>query len=122
MQIFQNFSLKNHTTFRCDAYCKDFVSLESEQDLFLFLKSDLAKSEKIYVIGDGSNTLFTKDFEGCIVQLNNKGIEILEENEKETIVEVAAGESWEDLIDYCILHNLGGIENLTGIPLSLIHI
>ena len=67
-------------------------------------------------LGSGSNVLFTQDFDGYVVRVVSKDIKIISESDDECFVEVAAGEEWDDLIQFCIQHNLYGLENLSGIP------
>src|SRR5690606_8047778 len=73
----------------------------------------------IFILGGGSNVLFTKDFEGTIIHPNNKGITIVEENETEVYVSVAAGEVWDDFVVWAVNHGYYGIENLSFIPGSV---
>ena len=64
----------------------------------------------------GSKILFTKNFNGLVInQITNK-IHISSEKDKCTFVSAEAGVIWHDLVLYCINKNLGGIENLLLIP------
>src|SRR5690606_39444775 len=71
---------------------------------------------KFLIIGDGSNTLFSKDFEGLVLKMNIKGKEIIEENDEYVLFKVGAGESWHEFVEYCVNRNLAGNENLAYIP------
>jgi UDP-N-acetylmuramate dehydrogenase len=68
------------------------------------------------ILGGGSNILFSKNFRGLIIKISIPGIKILEENNSSVLIESGAGVIWNDLIQFCIKKNLGGIENLSLIP------
>ena len=74
------------------------------------------REKPFYILGGGSNTLFTKDFDGFIVHPAFTGIEVMEQTEDAVVLKVAAGEPWDNLIHYCIKRQYYGIENLTAIP------
>lgn len=65
------------------------------------------------ILGGGSNILFSKDFEGYVLRPSIKGIDIVEENEKDVVVRVGAGEDWDEFVNYCVERGWGGIENLS---------
>lgn len=67
------------------------------------------------ILGGGSNVLFTCDFNGLIIHLQNKGIEATSEGES-VLVSANAGENWHQFVMYCIDHQYCGIENLSLIP------
>lgn len=55
----ENYSLKPHNTFGIDSKAKYFFEFTEPEDLGIFLNSNKTwKEEKIYVLGEGSNTLF----------------------------------------------------------------
>ena len=68
------------------------------------------------VLGGGSNLLLTKDFEGLTLRIQNRGIEIVEQDDRKARVKVAAGENWHDFVLWCLENDLGGVENLALIP------
>ena len=60
--------------------------------------------------------LLTQNVDAFVLHINNKGIEIVEENDDFVWVKGNAGEVWHEFVQYCIKHNYGGIENLSLIP------
>jgi len=112
--IKHNFSLKPYNTFGIDVSAKYFTSVSHINDLKTIL--ELKLSDHILVIGGGSNLLFTKDFNGLVIHINIKGIEIVRESNNTVIVGVNAGENWHDFVLWAIKHDFGGIENLSLIP------
>lgn len=121
MTFQENYSLKDRNTFGVDCSAKYFAEVSSENELEEVLQSlknlplNALNSAPLF-LGGGSNVLFTKDFDGVVVQLNLKGIseEIL--NENEALVTSKAGENWHKLVLYCLGKNYGGLENLSLIP------
>lgn len=68
------------------------------------------------LLGGGSNMLFTRNYEGCVVKVENKGIELVSENEDFVRIKAAAGENWHDFVMWCVEKGYGGVENLSLIP------
>ncbi len=116
MEIAQNFSLKRFNTFGVDAAARAFVNATSENELFEILSAAELKSYPKFILGGGSNILLTKDFNGLVIKNSIPGIEILKEDEHTATLEAGAGVNWNDLVEYCINRNMGGIENLILIP------
>ncbi|RYE33720.1 MAG: UDP-N-acetylmuramate dehydrogenase [Sphingobacteriaceae bacterium] len=118
LQIRENISLKNFNTFGVEAKARFFVEINHEDELTeLFLDPKWLQTPRL-VLGGGSNMLFTQDFEGLVIRMNIRGIEH-RINHEEVYVEAGAGESWKELVDYCVSHNFAGMENLSLIPGSV---
>ncbi|MGB5420128.1 UDP-N-acetylmuramate dehydrogenase, partial [Algibacter sp.] len=58
----------------------------------------------------------TKNFDGLVIHINLKGIEIISEYEDTVIVKANAGENWHEFVLWCIDNDFGGVENLSLIP------
>lgn len=114
MNIIQNQSLKKYNTFGIEATAKEFVAIQNEAELATVLNKNQQK--KLFVLAGGSNMLLTKNIDALVIHINNKGIEIIEENEEYVWVKGQAGEVWHEFVVWCINHNYGGIENLSLIP------
>ncbi len=116
MIIEQNKSLKKLNTFGIDSSAKYFASIKSVDEIYELLSISKFKNEQKLILGGGSNILLTKDFNGLVISIDSKGISKLSEIENEIIISAKAGEVWDDLVDYAVLNNFGGIENLKLIP------
>lgn len=116
MKLLQNQSLKKLNTFGVEVKAKLFAEVFSEDELREILSHIKYKSERKLILGGGSNILFTKDFDGLIIKLSIKNIDVIEENAVSVVIEAGAGVIWNELVKYCIERNYGGIENLTLIP------
>ena len=109
----KNYSLKSLNSFGIDVNANNFCSVESLSELLKFLKT---KPSNLFILGGGSNILFTKNVEGTVLHINLKGIEVLKEDNLFSEVKVSAGENWHDFVLWSIDKNLGGLENLSLIP------
>ncbi|SFZ93836.1 UDP-N-acetylmuramate dehydrogenase [Flaviramulus basaltis] len=114
MQILKNISLKPYNTFGIDAKAEYFVSVTNIDDLKHILK--LKEYPNKLILGGGSNMLLTKDFNGLVIHINLKGIEIVSDDEDFVYVKANAGENWHQFVIWCINNDFGGVENLSLIP------
>ena len=96
MKVEEQYSLKNHNTFGIDVRCDRFISVEHPDEVPVLMKQGVFLSP-FFILGGGSNVLFTKDFDGTIVHPVFTGIEKIDESDNSVWVRVAAGEEWEDL-------------------------
>lgn len=110
----KDISLLPYNTFGIDVKSKKFVSVKSIDELKIVLNQN--QEEQLLVLGGGSNLLLTKDFEGLTIRMENRGVEIVQQDDQKARVKVAAGENWHDFVLWCLENDLGGIENLALIP------
>lgn len=110
----ENVSLKPFNTFGLEARAERFTMFRSVKELRDSLKN--IGDTPLLVLGGGSNILLTQDFKGVVLKNELKGIEVLEEDGLNTLVEVAAGENWHEFVLHCIDNDWAGIENLSLIP------
>ena len=112
--------------------CRLYVEVTEPEDL-LALDFD-ALPQPLFVMGGGSNLLFTKDFSGTVLHLCNKGITVLPGETKDgrsgsamteavipgltgnLLVRVGAGVVFDDFCAWAASEGLWGPENLSLIP------
>ncbi len=116
MNIQKNYSLKKLNTFGIDIKAQLFSEVKSKEQLELILTDENFKQIPKFILGGGSNILFTQDFPGLVIKNSIPGIEIIWQDEDFVLIKAGAGEIWHDLVLFCIEKNLGGIENLSLIP------
>jgi UDP-N-acetylmuramate dehydrogenase len=116
MELKENYSLKNYTTFKIDCRAEYFCELSDVDDLQEIVQISKSLKRPLLFLGGGSNILFTKDVEQIVVKVNNKGIDVLHEDDENVEIEIASGEDWDSLVKYCVSKGWGGIENLSLIP------
>ena len=112
-----NVNLRPYNSFDFDALAKYFVEINAIDDLQTLIRSGELKKHKNLILSGGNNVLFQEDvFDGLVVYINTKGIEILRENENEVVIRAQAGEDWPDFVRFCVSKDWHGIENLAHIP------
>jgi len=116
LKIVENISLRKYNTFNIEANAAYFAKVNSQTDFSELFEHKIYKQNPYFILGGGSNILFTKNFNGLVIHNSIKGIKILKETEKEVYVKFGAGEVWHNCVLYCIENNFGGIENLSLIP------
>ncbi len=116
MNFSRDISLKQLNTFGIDIKTKYFIAFDSVHRLLEIISSDIYKQNKTFVLGGGSNLLFTENYNGLIMHNKITGIHILKDSVDSTTIEVGAGEDWHDFVIWSINRNLSGIENLSLIP------
>ncbi len=112
----ENVNLLPFNTFGINAQARYLVTVKSVLEVQELLASDLFEKHRTLILGGGSNILLTKDFEGLVVKNEITEIQVVEEDEARLMLRVGSGENWHDLVMYCVVRNLGGIENLSLIP------
>lgn len=115
----KNYPLKKHNSFGVEVFASLFASPASTEELQAILENYEYDQEALLLIGEGSNILFTKNFEGLILNPGMKGFELLEENESEVVVKVGAGENWDNWVGKATGEGWFGLENLSLIPGSV---
>lgn len=115
-QIQKNISLKPYNTFGIDVDARQFLVVESEQELLAFLKQSENKNLPLLILGGGSNILFTQPFEGIVLKNEIQGIELIKEDEEAVYLKVGGGVNWHQFVLYTVERNWQGVENLSLIP------
>lgn len=110
----QNKSLKSLNTFGVESHAQWFVEAFTAEEVWSCLED--FRDQPVMVLGGGSNLLLTQDVAGVVLKISLKGISIVEQSDKHAILEVQAGEVWHQVVEFCLKHKLGGIENLALIP------
>lgn len=112
-----NVSLKTYNSFGFDAVAKQFVEINAVSDLQTLIKSGAMQQQKTLILSGGNNILFQNEvFDGLVIYINTKGIEILKEGGNEVLVRAQAGEDWPDFVRFCVGKGWHGVENLAHIP------
>ena len=113
MKIHQNVSLLPYNTFGIDVMAEHFAEACSIEDLREGLNSGI---RPVFLLGGGSNVLFTKDVQGLVLKNSVVGIQIIQEFPDKVLVEVGSGVWWHDFVLWAVAHDFGGVENLSLIP------
>lgn len=111
MRDIQNYSLLQHNTFGMDVSCRRFLEYESVEEAQQVATILRDSHQPFLIIGSGSNLLLTGDYDGIVVHSAIRGIE-----EHDAMVTAGSGETFDQLISWCIAHGLYDLINLSLIP------
>lgn len=115
MNILENVSLSQYTTFKIGGPAKYFVVAKSLPELKQAISWAKKNKVKWEVIGGGSNILaLDQGFDGLVIRLQNKGYKI-----KGSVIEAEAGLALGELVGVCLKHGLAGLEWASAIPGSV---
>ncbi|MDR1582363.1 MAG: UDP-N-acetylmuramate dehydrogenase [Prevotellaceae bacterium] len=114
--IEENKSLKAFNSFGFDVNAHYFAAPNFVFEIKTLLADAKKRDIPVFILGGGNNIVFTKDFDGLVICPQIEFIETIDENDENVFVSVGAGIVWDDFVQYAVERNLGGVENLAGIP------
>ncbi len=112
----QNYSLKNNNTLQVEVKANYFAQVKSEQDILDLLSQNQYKNLPKFVLGSGSNTLFTKDYQGLVIHNKILGREITQQDQNHVYIKLGGGEDWPQFVEFAVNQGYSGVENLALIP------
>jgi len=113
----KNVPLAPLTTLGIGGPAKFFLRAESVDDVREALAFAEEQRLQVLVLAGGSNVLIADDgFDGVVIHIDLRGITIESEDDEFAIVNVAAGERWDDFVDFAVASGWAGVECLSGIP------
>ncbi|MDR1273357.1 MAG: UDP-N-acetylmuramate dehydrogenase [Odoribacteraceae bacterium] len=116
MLVKDHVGLKEYNTFGIEAACRQWITGDDADELLEFVTARALKPGEVFVLGGGSNVLFTADFPGVILRPAMKECAVAGENATEVLVRTGAGVPWDDFVRWAVERGLGGVENLSLIP------
>ncbi|CAI9399705.1 UDP-N-acetylmuramate dehydrogenase [Nocardioides sp. T2.26MG-1] len=115
--------LSEHTTLRLGGPAARWVRATTEAELVDAISAADAAGEPVLVLGGGSNLVVADaGFPGTVVEVATRGVETDDTGDAScggAMVTVAAGETWDDLVELAVARDWSGIEALSGIPGSV---
>lgn len=116
MNIIEAASLKKLNTFGMDVSADYLSEVNSPEEIQQVLEFRDKKNIPLFILGGGSNILFSRNIHELVLLNRLKGIKLVDENSNHVWVQASAGENWHQFVQYCINNDWGGIENLSLIP------
>jgi UDP-N-acetylmuramate dehydrogenase len=111
----ENVQLVPYTTFKIGGEARFFLEIEDKKELIRAIKVSQESDIPFFVLGNGSNILFSdKGFNGLVIKINLKKIEI-----KDNKIVCESGVSLNKLVKELSENGLAGFEWATGIPGSV---
>ena len=117
MDFRENVALAPMTTFRIGGPARWFVEAATSTEVSAAVEFARQRQLALFVLGGGSNVLIAdRGFNGLVLRIVSTGMTEFSCEAGQRTFSVAAGESWDDFVDYAVARNCGGIECLAGIP------
>ncbi|REL25322.1 UDP-N-acetylmuramate dehydrogenase [Thalassotalea euphylliae] len=107
-------NIKAMNTMAINAYCDQLIEITSLNQLMALTIPE----QPVYILGEGSNTLFVDSKTPTLIRPNIIGVKVSETN-THFHLNVGAGENWHQLVQYTVANNMFGLENLALIPGSV---
>ena len=117
IEISENIPLAPLTTLGVGGPARYFTEAASEEELLDAIGFAREQGLEIFILGGGSNLLVSDDgFDGLVIKMALRGVDVSPPSRGKVIVEAAAGEEWDPLVAMCVDRGLAGFECLSGIP------
>src|ERR1700730_33260 len=115
---FQEFiPLAPYTTFRIGGSARFFCEVKSEPQIAEVVSFARQRNLPLFVLGGGSNLLVSDaGFDGVVLRVAVPVAKGERRDGESVLLEVGAGENWDDVVLYAVDHGYAGIECLAGIP------
>ena len=110
--IFTNKDLSEFNSLQIAVNTKYYLECKTDSEIeqaFQFIKKNKIK---FLILGEGTNVVFTKPYDGLIIKNSFKKEKKIYKNK----VKVSSGYNWDRFVRFCIKNSLYGLENLSGIP------
>ncbi|WP_428771259.1 UDP-N-acetylmuramate dehydrogenase [Treponema sp. HNW] len=115
-KILYNEPMSEHTTFKIGGPADVFIEPADEQSLIFVLKEAASFGVPLFILGGGSNLVVSdKGIEGCTLctaSLKNIGFD-------GSVLHCGSGCTFEELLAFCRINSLGGLESFAGLPGSV---
>lgn len=119
LTIQRDVSLETLNTFGIAARARWLARIETIDDLRALRGRPEWQTGPRLILGGGSNLLFTRAFDGLVVQIALTGRGHLGDAADHHLVAAAAGENWDAFVRYTLREGWPGLENLALIPGSV---
>jgi len=113
--LIENAPLVARNTLRVAARARLLAEIRDAAKLPELLDFPAVRNGPLLVLGEGSNLLLTGDFDGTVVAMATRGVQVEQDGEVARIA-VAAGERWDDFVRWTLGQGFAGLENLILIP------
>ena len=88
-----------YTTFGIPTTADQYFTATTRSELQDILQLHRLHKSPHFILGGGSNVIFTKHYHGTIIHLENNGIRIVQDSPQgEVLVEASAGENWDAFV------------------------
>jgi UDP-N-acetylmuramate dehydrogenase len=104
------------TTLGIGGLAAHMVDVERESDVVDAERDARARGEPLFVLGGGSNVVVADEgVPGLTMRIALRGMHVSRGGER-AVVDVAAGESWDEFVARAVVEGWRGVECMSGIP------
>jgi UDP-N-acetylmuramate dehydrogenase len=114
-----NASLLPRNTLRVDARAAWLAEIHDAGAAPRLVNDPALHGMPLLLLGEGSNVLFTGAYDGAIVTMATRGVEVLDDDGTCARIRVAGGEHWDDFVRWTLGKGHAGLENLILSPGSV---
>ncbi|MEX2054644.1 MAG: UDP-N-acetylmuramate dehydrogenase [Candidatus Andersenbacteria bacterium] len=112
MKIEENVNLSRFTSLHVGGPAAYFASAKTVAEVIEAVQFAAAKKVPLFVLGKGSNTVFSsKGFPGLVIQMADRRLE-----HEGSEITASSGVFMRQLVNFSLDHELQGLEELAGIP------
>jgi len=116
LKVITDVDITHELTFHVPAIASRYTEVKDDDQVRDALSFGRKEGLNILILGGGSNMLFHSNFEGLVVKIASRGIEVLNDDGRVLEVVAEAGEMWHPFVMHTIRNGWGGLENLALIP------
>lgn len=114
-----NIPLKNKNWFKTGGNARFYAEPRTAKEFAQAVVFAKEQSAPIFILGEGANILISDDgFDGLVIHPQLTNIAHIHQG-NDALVHADAGVSMDTLIEYCLAHQLSGLEEFSGIPSSV---
>jgi UDP-N-acetylmuramate dehydrogenase len=114
----ENIKLAPYTTFKIGGEAKYFVEVSAEEALLEALQYAKENNLEFFILGGGSNVLFSDEgFGGIVIKFKVQSVKLkVEVQNLKFLINCWAGDSLANVVKFSVENNLTGLEWAAGIP------
>jgi UDP-N-acetylmuramate dehydrogenase len=116
LPVEQSVNLRTLNAFGLPALAHTLIRIDGDATLRRVIDHPTLGRAPKFILGGGSNVVFTRDPQAVVLKVEVRGKRLVEERPDAWIVEAGAGENWHELVAWTIEQGWPGLENLALIP------
>lgn len=112
MNFEENYPFSKLCSLRIAEKASFYCELSNPTQIEEILQFSKERKIPLCILGEGTNVVPTKPFNGLVVKNRLTGIKTIDQ----TTIEVASGENWHNFVEWSLKNSTFGLENLALIP------
>ena len=110
-------NLSDFTTLHVGGAAQEFIRVATEKELISAIDSADAAGKKVLILGGGSIVLISDSgFDGVVIKVETTGNSYEIDACSGGMLQVAAGDNWDQFVAFTLSKGLANLESLSGIP------